>query len=84
MRVLLLGRLRDLASWREREIDPAPATIMELRAFLAAENAELGAALGGPCHHDRAGRRGDPNGERTNRAGPQRLSRLLIQDRHAT
>ena len=48
MRVLLLGRLRDLAGWREREIDPPPATIMELRALLTAEDARLGAALGGP------------------------------------
>lgn len=45
-RVLLFGPLRDLAGWREREIETASLT--DLRALLAAEDAELGAALGGP------------------------------------
>lgn len=44
-RVLLFGPLRDLAGWREREI--ASASLAELRSFLAAEDADLGAALGG-------------------------------------
>jgi molybdopterin synthase sulfur carrier subunit len=44
-RVLLFGPLRDLAGWREREI--AAASIAELRSFLAAEDADLGAALVG-------------------------------------
>jgi len=42
-RVLLFGPLRDLAGWREREVDAA--SIAELRSFLAAEDADLGAAL---------------------------------------
>ena len=47
-RVLLFGPLRDLAGWRERTLDPAPASISELRARLTAEDAELGAALAAP------------------------------------
>jgi molybdopterin synthase sulfur carrier subunit len=46
-RVLLFGRLRDLAGWRERTIDPVPATLAALRALLAGEDARLGEALGG-------------------------------------
>ena len=42
-RVLLFGPLRDLAGWREREVDAA--SIAELRSFLTAEDADLGAAL---------------------------------------
>ena len=44
-RVLLFGPLRDLAGWREREV--AAASLAELRGFLAAEDADLGAALVG-------------------------------------
>ncbi|MBX3485186.1 MoaD/ThiS family protein [Phenylobacterium sp.] len=44
-RVLLFGPLRDLAGWRERRI--AAASVAELRSVLAAEDADLGAALGG-------------------------------------
>ena len=44
-RVLLFGRLRDVAGWREREIEPVPATLAGLRAFLSAEDAALGEAL---------------------------------------
>ena len=44
-RVLLFGPLRDLAGWREREI--AGRSISEIRAALAAEDADLGVALGG-------------------------------------
>jgi molybdopterin synthase sulfur carrier subunit len=44
-RVLLFGPLRDLAGWREREVDVA--SIADLRSFLAAEDADLGAALVG-------------------------------------
>ena len=44
-RVLLFGPLRDLAGWRERQIETG--SLHELRAFLAAEDADLGAALGG-------------------------------------
>lgn len=44
-RVLLFGRFRDLAGWRERDI--AAASLSELRALLEGEDAELGAALAG-------------------------------------
>jgi molybdopterin synthase sulfur carrier subunit len=44
-RVLLFGPLRDLAGWREREVQAA--SIAALRTVLADEDAELGAALGG-------------------------------------
>lgn len=47
-RVLLFGPLRDLAGWRERTLDPAPASLSALRAQLAAEDAALGAALAAP------------------------------------
>ncbi len=42
-RVLLFGPLRDLAGWREREME-APS-LSELRALLTREDAALGAAL---------------------------------------
>jgi molybdopterin synthase sulfur carrier subunit len=45
-RVLLFGPLRDLAGWREREVEAA--SLAELRSFLAGEDADLGAALSGP------------------------------------
>lgn len=45
-KVLLFGRLSDLAGWREREIDVA--SIAGLRALLAEEDARLGEALSGP------------------------------------
>ena len=44
-RVLLFGRLADVAGWREREID-CPS-IRTLRTFLAEEDEVLGQALGG-------------------------------------
>mgnify|MGYP001243181700 CR=1 FL=1 len=44
-RVLLFGPLRDLAGWRERQIEAG--SVHELRAFLASEDPDLGAALGG-------------------------------------
>ncbi len=47
MKVLLFGPLRDVAGWRERWVEPAPASLSALRALLAAEDAALGAALGG-------------------------------------
>jgi sulfur-carrier protein len=47
-RVLLFGPLRDLAGWRERTLDPVPASLGDLRAQLAAEDSELGAALAAP------------------------------------
>jgi molybdopterin synthase sulfur carrier subunit len=48
MKVLLFGRLRDIAGWRERSFDPTAASLSELKALLAAENEALGAALDGP------------------------------------
>jgi molybdopterin synthase sulfur carrier subunit len=45
-RVLLFGRFRDLAGWREREIEAA--TLSDLRSALTAEDADFGAALVGP------------------------------------
>lgn len=44
-RVLLFGRFRDLAGWREREI--AATSLSGLRALLASEDADLGVALDG-------------------------------------
>ena len=46
-RVLLFGRLSDLAGWREREV-AEPGSIQALKALLAAEDAQLGQALSGP------------------------------------
>jgi molybdopterin synthase sulfur carrier subunit len=45
-RVLLFGRLSDVAGWREREV--ACASISALRTLLAEEDEVLGEALGGP------------------------------------
>jgi len=45
-RVLLFGRLADLAGWREREIAPAP-TLVRLRQAIAALDPALGEALSG-------------------------------------
>jgi len=47
MRVLLFGRLADVAGWRERAFDPAPASLTALKALLATEDALLGEALSG-------------------------------------
>ena len=45
-RVLLFGRFRDLAGWRERDVDAA--TLFDLRTTLTPEDPEFGAALIGP------------------------------------
>jgi len=45
MRVLLFGALSDLAGWRERRIDPPPASLSALRALLSDADQALGAAL---------------------------------------
>ena len=45
-RVLLFGRLSDIAGWREREIDSP--SIGDLRAVLATHDVDLGEALAGP------------------------------------
>jgi molybdopterin synthase sulfur carrier subunit len=62
MRVLLLGRLRDLAGWRETELTPPPETLSGLRRRLGEAWPELAAALAGPGVQvavDRALVRGD-------------------------
>jgi len=62
MRVLLFGRLGDLAGWRERSLDPPPASLSALKALLAGLDAALGEALNGPgvqAAVDRAIVRGD-------------------------
>ena len=46
-KVVLLGRLRDVAGWRERAIEPSPPTLSALRDQLAREDAALGEALAG-------------------------------------
>lgn len=46
-RVLLFGRLADVAGWRERQLD-LPASLDALRAVLTADNPVLGEALAGP------------------------------------
>jgi molybdopterin synthase sulfur carrier subunit len=46
-KVLMLGRLRDLAGWRERTLDAPPATLSALRDMLAKEDPALGEALNG-------------------------------------
>ena len=62
MRVLLFGRLGDLAGWRERSFDPVPTSLTALKALIASEDAALGAALDGKgvqAAIDRAIVRGD-------------------------
>jgi molybdopterin synthase sulfur carrier subunit len=45
-RVLLFGRLSDVAGWRERDIESL--SIANLRAALASEDVSLGEALSAP------------------------------------
>ncbi|MGI8840952.1 MAG: MoaD/ThiS family protein [Caulobacteraceae bacterium] len=47
-RVLLFGRLRDVAGWRERLYEPAPATLAALKALIVAGDGDLAAALDAP------------------------------------
>lgn len=44
-RVLLFGRLADIAGWRERTIDPAPDTLFALKTLLGRNDPQLGEAL---------------------------------------
>ena len=63
VRVLLFGPLRDIAGWRERVVEPAPATLSALRALLAQADGRLGEALSGPgvkAAVDKAVAPGDP------------------------
>ena len=45
VRVLLFGRLSDIAGWRERLIEQPPASLFALKALLSGEDARLGEAL---------------------------------------
>lgn len=47
LKVLLMGRLRDVAGWRERRLEQVPASLSALRDLLAREDAALGLALDG-------------------------------------
>jgi molybdopterin synthase sulfur carrier subunit len=47
-RVLLFGRLRDIAGWRERCFDPAPERLSALKAMIRLVDAALADALDGP------------------------------------
>jgi molybdopterin synthase sulfur carrier subunit len=44
-RVLLFGRLQDVAGWRARDLNPTPRRASELKAWLAEEDPMLGEAL---------------------------------------
>jgi len=46
-RILMFGRLADVAGWRERALAEIPTSLSALKAMLAAENPALGAALAG-------------------------------------
>jgi molybdopterin synthase sulfur carrier subunit len=46
-RVLLFGRLRDVAGWRETELSPASTSLTDLKRRLAEAWPDLGAALAG-------------------------------------
>ena len=62
-RVLLFGRLADVAGWRERVFEPTPERLSALRSLVGRGNDELAAALGGPGVQtavDLALVRGDP------------------------
>jgi molybdopterin synthase sulfur carrier subunit len=48
IRVLLFGRLRDVAGWRETAIEPAPATLAGLKGVIAERWPDLATALAGP------------------------------------
>jgi molybdopterin synthase sulfur carrier subunit len=48
VQVLLFGRLRDVAGWRERSFDPSATHISALKALIGAEDAALAAALEAP------------------------------------
>ena len=47
-RVLLFGRLRDIAGWRERSFDPTPDRLSALKAMIRRADAALADALDGP------------------------------------
>jgi molybdopterin synthase sulfur carrier subunit len=48
IRVLLFGRLRDVAGWREAAIEPAPSTLAALKGLIAERWPDLAEALASP------------------------------------
>jgi molybdopterin synthase sulfur carrier subunit len=48
IKVLLFGRLRDVAGWRETAIEPAPPTLAGLKRVIAERWPDLAEALAGP------------------------------------
>jgi len=48
VRVLLFGKLRDIAGWRERVCDPPPGTLSDLKAMICEDDPALAAALAAP------------------------------------
>jgi molybdopterin synthase sulfur carrier subunit len=48
IRVLLFGRLRDVAGWRETTIEPVPARLSLLKCQIAHRWPELAEAISGP------------------------------------
>jgi sulfur-carrier protein len=46
--VLLFGRLKDVAGWRERLFNPRPATLAALKALVVEGDPDLAAALEAP------------------------------------
>jgi molybdopterin synthase sulfur carrier subunit len=48
IRVLLFGRLCDVAGWRETAIEPAPSTLAALKGLIAERWPDLAEALAGP------------------------------------
>jgi molybdopterin synthase sulfur carrier subunit len=48
VKVLLFGKLRDVAGWRERACEPAPPTLSALRAMICADDPALADALAAP------------------------------------
>ena len=49
VRVLLFGRLGDLAGWRERAFAPAPERLSALKAMIRQADVALADALDGPA-----------------------------------
>jgi molybdopterin synthase sulfur carrier subunit len=48
VRVLLFGRLSDLAGWRERIFEPTPDNLISLKAMIRLQDEGLANALDGP------------------------------------
>jgi molybdopterin synthase sulfur carrier subunit len=48
VRVLLFGKLRDVAGWREQVCEPAPATLSALKTMICTGDPALADALAAP------------------------------------